>query len=252
VEAGGDAAQAEAEAGLGRALRDAGELGDLAEGPALEVGEQDGGALGVRELVDGHPDPLGHGGGHGGLLGVGRGRRLALDGRPGRVPLADAGPAEVVDGAVVGHGGQPGAQPAPVGIEGRRPLPEVEEHLLGDVLGGRAVAGDPDGQAVDHGRELVVGLGQGQLVTGPQAGAQLPFPIGEPRRLALHRACSLAARDVPTPRSPQGRHRFSRSRGWPRPAAGRRPGRGRRSRWRPPSPGRGGCPSGRRTRPPGW
>jgi hypothetical protein len=36
LEAVGDAAQAEAQAGLGRALGDAGEAGDLAEGPALE------------------------------------------------------------------------------------------------------------------------------------------------------------------------------------------------------------------------
>ena len=48
--------------------------------------------------------------------------------------------AQVVDGAVVGHGGQPGPQPSPVGVEGPGPLPEVEEHLLGDVLG---AAGSP-------------------------------------------------------------------------------------------------------------
>jgi hypothetical protein len=47
LEAVGDAAQAEAQAGPGRALGDAGEAGDLTEGPALEVGEQDGGALGA-------------------------------------------------------------------------------------------------------------------------------------------------------------------------------------------------------------
>jgi hypothetical protein len=190
LEAVGDAAQAEAEAGLGCALGDAGEAGDLAEGPAFEVGEQDGGALGGRQLLDGDPDPFGHGGGDRGLLGVGRGRRFAGDGRPGRVAVADLDPAQEVDRAVVGHGGQPSPQPPTVGVEHPGPLPEVEEHLLGDVLGGRAVAGDPCRQAVDHGRELLVGLGQGERVPGHQAGAQVPFPLHEPRRLALHRVCS--------------------------------------------------------------
>jgi hypothetical protein len=59
LEAVGDAAQAEAEAGLGCTLGDAGEAGDLAEGPAFEVGEQDGGALRGRQLLDGDPDPFG-------------------------------------------------------------------------------------------------------------------------------------------------------------------------------------------------
>ena len=129
----------------------------LAEGPALEVGEQDGGALGGRQLLDEHDlDPLGHGGGDRGLLG--------LRGSPGRAPWPPGSRARSRTSARRRRSterwwamvaSQARSRP-PVGVEHPRPLPEVEEDLLGDVLGGRAVAGDLCREAVDHGRELLV------------------------------------------------------------------------------------------------
>ena len=58
--------------------------------------------------------------------------------------------ADVIDGPTVGEGAEPGANRSTVGIERLGLLPEGDEHVLGDVLGGAGVADDPQREPVDE------------------------------------------------------------------------------------------------------
>src|SRR5215218_2432871 len=73
-------------------------------------------------------------------------------------------------------------------------LPHPHEHLLGDVLGGRPVAGHPDGQAIHQRRELVVQLPQCRLVTGHEAFTHLLVPPRMRGLQLLHPGCSFGFR----------------------------------------------------------
>ena len=132
-------------------------------GVAAEVGQLDG----LAELVGQCAQRLLH------LVGDGHVPDLAVDvvagrGRLARGPLLTLPPghlgADEVDRLPVGAGQEEGAQRAPLGIELLRVVPQVEEDLLGDLLGGRIAPQDPPGQGVDGSAVAAVHLGQRRLV----------------------------------------------------------------------------------------
>ena len=85
---------------------------------------------------------------------------------------------------------EPGSKRPAVGIERVRVLPQVQEHLLGHILGGAHVTDHPLCQPEHERRVLVVDLTEGRFLAGTEPGAHrdLPFrgPLGErARRLVL-------------------------------------------------------------------
>jgi hypothetical protein len=79
------------------------------------------------------------------------------------------------------------------GVEGGGTLPHVYEDVLGDVLGGRPVAGDPHRQPVDQRRELVVQLFERGLVAVDEPLAQRLLPVGTQTQRSLHAGPLLPA-----------------------------------------------------------
>ena len=137
--------------------------GHLLVGAAAEVGQLDG----LAELVGQRPERVLHLFGHGHVPDltvdvVCRGRRLA--GRPLLPPAARLLGPHHVHRLAVGPGQQERPQGAPLGVELLGIAPQVEEHLLGDLLGRRVGAQDAAGEGV-HGPSVPpVDLGQGRLV----------------------------------------------------------------------------------------
>src|SRR5215216_7911638 len=111
------------------------------------------------------------------------GRRLGPSSVLDRAATARRLAADVIDGPAVGECAEPRAKRSPVGIERVGPLPESDEHILGDVLGGAGVAGDPQREPVDERCELVIDLVESAFLAGDQ-----PVPRG---------ALPLARTDVP-------------------------------------------------------
>ena len=91
-----------------------------------------------------------------------------------------------VDRAPVRERSEERAQAAASGLERLGPLPQREEHLLGDVLGGVPVADDPRRQPEDVGAELVVEVGQRARVTRDEAVPDRQLPRTA-RRVVHHR-----------------------------------------------------------------
>ena len=136
--------------------------GDLAVGLSPEVRELNRLTLLRRQLVERGAHPLGGDDRHRHLLHVGRDRRLVPDLLVAAAPRFLA--PDVVDRPPVRERPEPGAQPAAVRIERVGPLPQVQEHVLGHVLGGPPVADHPPGEPEDERRVLVVALAQARLV----------------------------------------------------------------------------------------
>src|SRR3954453_12181921 len=170
--------QPEPHAALGGADRDAGARGDLARGQPAPVREHDrlALALGQRLQRRAHDAAL--------LVALGRRRRLVVGARlvaargdlepVGRAP-AGLGGAPEVERAAARHEPQVGAEVAAAGVEGARPAPESEEHVLGHVLRRGRVAENAQGGAVDGGRVLVVDAREGRRVREVH-GAHHPLP----------------------------------------------------------------------------
>src|ERR1039458_641183 len=139
---------------------------DLAIGVATEVGQFDGLAELVGQCVEGLFDLLDHGQvPHLVVDVVGGGGRLA--GGPLLAPAPGHLRADEVHRLAVGAGQQERTQRPPLSVELLRPVPEVEEDLLGDLLGRWVAAYDPAGQGMDRAAVAAVDLGQGRLLPTP-------------------------------------------------------------------------------------
>jgi enoyl-CoA hydratase/carnithine racemase len=167
--------ETEAQPALDRAERDARVLGDLGRAQAAPVGERDRAALGRREPVhrgaqqrrDAAP--------------VGRLQRglAVLGGRRQLVLVALAHPRDPrgappgVDRPAAGEHAQEPAEVAALDVEPVRAAPDLEEHVVRQVLGEVAVAQDPQGDPEDLGGVSGVHRGERRLVgeAGP-GGAQ--------------------------------------------------------------------------------
>ena len=135
-------------------------LGDLDVGEAVVEGQLQRLALHVGEpghradrpaaLLATRP-PLSSG------VGLGDGRSGADRSLAGAMGLLAA---HAVDGPPVGDRDGPRANAAPVAVEARRLPPQLDEDLLGDLLGLRRVAQDAPGHAVHGGRQPVVERGE--------------------------------------------------------------------------------------------
>ena len=160
---GAQALQPGSDAALHRALRLVQQVRDLTVGVAAEVGQGDGLALDVGELVERLLDVLGHGEVDAPRArGRSPPRRCGGASRSSRSAPGRLGPQQV-DRAAVALGEQVGAQRAPLGVELLGLVPDAEEHLLHDLLGEGRVDEQALGQR-EHGAGVApVGLGEGVL-----------------------------------------------------------------------------------------
>ncbi len=174
--AGADDVEGAVEVALDGADGEAGDGGDVGDLHLFEEAEEEDGALAGGEGADGLPDGgdllLGDEVGLGGGLAVGEagGDFGDVDGGGGEVlPEAEAAGAGVVAGEVEGDADEPGGDGA-VGAEGGAGGPGAEEGLLGEGLGGVAVAEGGEEEAEDAG--LVEGDDLGEVVERGGAGGR--------------------------------------------------------------------------------
>ncbi len=108
----------------------------------------------------------------------------------GIVRFRDAA-AEVIDRPAARDREQPGEQPGAFGVIARRALPRLQEHLLLDVLGGRAITEDPQQEAERGAPVQRVQLAQrlGIAAGEPLGEASLCSVPGATRAMLAHPSC---------------------------------------------------------------
>jgi len=170
----GDAAQPEPHARLGGSLGDAELVGDLAVRATTEIRELDRGALFGRQLLDLGAHVLRGDDRDRELVDIGN--RQHARGVARVAPAARFLAAHVVDRAAVRERADERSQSPPRRVEDLGALPQAQEDVLGDVLGGPTVADHPGREPVDVGAELVVELRQRRVVARDEAGSDVELP----------------------------------------------------------------------------
>jgi hypothetical protein len=159
---------------LDRPRRHPEQLGDLPVGVAAVVGEHHRLALQVGEGVKAPADALALQGGLDLLGHLVIGASLVAPAGQVVAPGRALGRADPVDRPAVGAGHDPGPGRAPARVEPRRRPPQLDEHLLGHLLRLRRVADHLTDQPEHRGRDPLVELGKGLLVSAGDQGQQ-PF-----------------------------------------------------------------------------